>query len=123
MSYVSRRKELRALFTSARVCVLWVVPTSLSGTVSSPSAVPTDQRGSVPSPGGAASLPEIGPLPQEPLGDKPWLGCPLPFWLRTCSKADTHNFSAHYQTNDIVIWSLEMRRNRLFLVINVSDGS
>lgn len=28
---------------------------------------------------------------------------PHPFWLRTCSKTDTHNFSEHYQPNDTVI--------------------
>lgn len=125
--FVSLCKSEKGAAGCVYICQLFVCcgrlpTTSLSGVVSSPSGVPADQRGRAPSPGGTASLPEIGPLPREPLGDKPWRGCPLPFWLRTCSKTDTHNFSAHYQPNDIVIWSLEMRRNRLFLVINVSDG-
>lgn len=76
---------------------------------------PWNREGAYFSLGGTASLQELALCHREHLGGKPRPGCPHPFWLRTCSKTDTHNFSAHYQPNDTVVLSLGMRRNRLFL--------
>lgn len=76
---------------------------------------PWNREGEYLSLGGTASLQKLALCHREHLGGKPRPGCPHPFWLRTCSKTDTHNFSAHYQPNDTVVLSLGMRRNRLFL--------
>lgn len=76
---------------------------------------PRNREGEYLSLGGTASLGSWPSATGNILEAKPRPGCPHPFWLRTCSKTDTHNFSAHYQPNDTVVLSLGMRRNRLFL--------